>query len=99
MTDTVATVAVITPALAPVPIPNETPPEFENVNAEAFVLVVPAEILMLEIVAALESIAVVRYAGRLTLTPLVLTVIDPPVIAPLIPAYFDVSPDNAAVVM
>ena len=31
--------------------------------------------------------AVVRYAGRFTDTPDVLTVIDPPVIAPFVPAY------------
>lgn len=58
-----ATLAVTLPALAPVPNPKLTPLALAKVNAEAFVLVVPAETLTLLIVAALDCMAVVSHAG------------------------------------
>jgi hypothetical protein len=69
-----ATEAVITPALAPVPRPNETPFALLNVNADAFVDVVLALMLILLIVAAFDCIAVVMYAGTPTDSPLVFNV-------------------------
>ena len=55
----VATVAVITELLER---PNDTPLESANVTADRLRLDAPADTLMLLIVAALESIAVVKYA-------------------------------------
>ena len=79
------------PALAPDPMPNATPFELLNVNALAFVLVVPAERLMLLIVAALDCIAVVRNAGTARFSPAVLCV--PAITAP--PAVVVVNPVKA----
>jgi len=69
--------------------------ELDAIVPEQFVPLKPAEAAT-KLEPAFDTIAVVRYAGRLTLTPLVLTVIEPPVIAPFVPAP---APPGAATLM
>lgn len=95
--------AVILPALAPVPKPNETLLRFEKVKALALVLVVSADTLIFEIVAAFDCIAVVKNGGTPRVRPEVLSVpaIAVPaevVVAKLVPAYLLESWLRAAVV-
>lgn len=82
----------MTPALAPVPRPKLKLLELLKVNAEALVLVVPALTLMLEIVAALLCIAVVRNGGTPKVRPEVfivpaMAVPADVVVAKAVPAY------------
>jgi len=66
----VATVPVIVPAFRP----NDRPLELAKVNALARFEVVPALNRIFEIVAAFESIAVVRYGPMLTEIPVLFMV-------------------------